>query len=956
MNADGETPWSNFYSLFYNSRGVKLRLNIPVRPNLPEKQKSAPPPGPRGRPADTVLFKDGMISSWFFTAKDGTIARKPLSGLNLDELRFYFLQSSSRELSNKNGYVAIEHGAVPRLLRTEAFNETVDGLKALSEAGGADVQQQAPFCLQAYVTPAYDIRYVCTYAASEVESVSEAFAYRYSRRYQETWTPERLDSDAGDSLPPIKDTLYATLQRSTAAVCDYMKRAHGLLLQGLVLEFVQDFTGKVYLLTVLRATWATPMPGRLSPHGPSLAAAAAADQHVISRGAAPTPPLFYGRPSNPPSPSGALAAPGGVRRPPSPGSASFGSRTAPPALSARGARPTSAATTGGTGTRPTATPSRTRPAPSRPRHALAPLPKRPKCGPSAPPRVLPPLTPRSSAPATKRPVTRPGSAATTRLSSSAAAQVTPVPGQAPLVGYSRVPPPPRYAPPEPEFPYEPTAASVIDVVGEEGMAPTPGDGGLSPVPPPPRDREPGSLTAEALARKLGMPPGSADTDTWKSHMKHVAHVHRPCRPPLVSELTHQLERALDEVVASYQRVAVHQARESQYGEELSALRRELAQVQANLVHAVASFTAELEKANEKIGGEARRAEEAESRGTELAEALDAVQRRATEETGSLAAERDELREALTRERETAFAMVKEYRERAEAAESAYAQVSSQVEALQRFKDGAEAGTTEEKEVTAALRRSMVDVRRELLEACRQRDDLRRRLAECEAANASLTDKLRHLQNQARIGGPAALRASGGAPGALGGAGGAGSPARLSYAGSLTQAKPSIYDGMPALQEVRYHDIRIEDLLKEVRNRELEKSTIRNLFMAHELELQYLFRLYCENGIPTTRPDISMRMVQFSRFAKDTKLSPPGQPVGEVDRIFIKANLGRDEAGMVHGQLNNPVKTMMIHEFVEGIIRLAVARYPDLGPVSARVEHALFQNVIPRANLDGRPPK
>jgi len=160
---------------------------------------------------------------------------------------------------------------------------------------------------------------------------------------------------------------------------------------------------------------------------------------------------------------------------------------------------------------------------------------------------------------------------------------------------------------------------------------------------------------------------------------------------------------------------------------------------------------------------------------------------------------------------------------------------------------------------------------------------------------------------------------------------------------------TLYDSPYPLLDVAYHLIRIEDLLKDVRHRDLEKMAIRNILVTHETELQFIYRHYCENGVYTCKVNITMSMIQFGKFAKECRLAPPAAPPGEVDRIFIKSNLSRDpQTGQIHAfEPENPRSCMMIHEFFEGLIRLAAGLYPEMGPLSTRVEYAVLKHILPR---------
>ena len=64
--------WCSFYALFWNDRGVRLKLSMP----------------------DTVLFRNGRVSAWWATAKDGTVQRHAAQRTTLEAIRRRFMTVS----------------------------------------------------------------------------------------------------------------------------------------------------------------------------------------------------------------------------------------------------------------------------------------------------------------------------------------------------------------------------------------------------------------------------------------------------------------------------------------------------------------------------------------------------------------------------------------------------------------------------------------------------------------------------------------------------------------------------------------------------------------------------------------------------------------------------------------------------------------------------------------------
>lgn len=100
---------------------------------------------------------------------------------------------------------------------------------------------------------------------------------------------------------------------------------------------------------------------------------------------------------------------------------------------------------------------------------------------------------------------------------------------------------------------------------------------------------------------------------------------------------------------------------------------------------------------------------------------------------------------------------------------------------------------------------------------------------------------------------------------------------------------------------------------------------------------------------------AMSMLDFWKFAKECHLPDARLSIAEIDRIFIAAERvdakpssgGGGDASHVH----NPSKKLIFRQFVDGVVRLADYKYSDLLPVSRRLSHALYHNILPYACQD-----
>eukprot|EP00854_Cymbomonas_tetramitiformis_P002403 gene2403-3133_t len=134
----------------------------------------------------------------------------------------------------------------PRLVKRNEFNELAETLSEITEGGGArpyGLDNAPVYCIQMYISPSLDLRYVTTYngrGMNDEDAGGEA------------------DADEVDPRAVALDVSLKSKFRSIlAAVVKYIERAHGLTLAGIVVEFVRDAMGNILLLGVLRVEWAT---------------------------------------------------------------------------------------------------------------------------------------------------------------------------------------------------------------------------------------------------------------------------------------------------------------------------------------------------------------------------------------------------------------------------------------------------------------------------------------------------------------------------------------------------------------------------------------------------------------------------------------------------------------------------------------------------------------------------
>eukprot|EP00899_Mesostigma_viride_P002648 jgi/Mesvir1/12384/Mv00560-RA.2 len=191
--------WLSIYSLFVSERehGLKLRLHIP----------------------DTFLLRGGYITAWFRTTSEGCVSRMPGGKTTITNMQRRMLEMKAAGRTDgllSVPYIAVARvAAVPqdvaRVLRLEEATELMQVLQ-LEEQGTLDEHQMLdlkiricrrigvnnmPFCLQRFVTPFSDQRFVATYvpepdpitpgalssAGVTIEIATRQFSKKYTSAY-----------------------------------------------------------------------------------------------------------------------------------------------------------------------------------------------------------------------------------------------------------------------------------------------------------------------------------------------------------------------------------------------------------------------------------------------------------------------------------------------------------------------------------------------------------------------------------------------------------------------------------------------------------------------------------------------------------------------------------------------------------------------------------------------------
>mmetsp|Transcript_10945 Transcript_10945/g.23598 ORF Transcript_10945/g.23598 Transcript_10945/m.23598 type:complete len:769 (-) Transcript_10945:646-2952(-) len=155
--------WLALFELFDSVSGLKLRLNIP----------------------DTAILRDGRIVGWFYTSKEGIVSRASNHEISPQALYQKLTGAQTKDpASNPFGYVAIGHyeSGISRPLKQQELQQVLSQAASPYESAFQQDTGDLPFCLQGYIVPLRDMRYITAFGGPE-GPISTTFGRRYSTRY-----------------------------------------------------------------------------------------------------------------------------------------------------------------------------------------------------------------------------------------------------------------------------------------------------------------------------------------------------------------------------------------------------------------------------------------------------------------------------------------------------------------------------------------------------------------------------------------------------------------------------------------------------------------------------------------------------------------------------------------------------------------------------------------------------
>ena len=221
----------SIYDAMLSQKGLKLKLDI----------------------VDTLFLDEyGDPSAWYYTDAKSRMVKKKTK---VDWAAAVELVRNSAQAQGA-GPSAGEPTCIERS-RAVALLLQDEDLSALAQRlSESDVQENpptetSPFCLQPYVPPANAARFVAVYIRSDHGSACEAFPCSYGTRYLDV-AVEQVGAPAG-ALPlgAVADAVLLEIRHLMLSTVTFMRKAHGLQLDGLAWEFVQDKEGKLLFHTTV---------------------------------------------------------------------------------------------------------------------------------------------------------------------------------------------------------------------------------------------------------------------------------------------------------------------------------------------------------------------------------------------------------------------------------------------------------------------------------------------------------------------------------------------------------------------------------------------------------------------------------------------------------------------------------------------------------------------------------
>lgn len=163
------------------------------------------------------LNPSGIPRAWYYTSQNGVLKHKPSHQLTFPRIEERFKESSARihnttveQVEQLNLPIAIiRQGFSSKKLHFLAFKALLEDLE---RGPSGKMSQDIVFCIQAYIPPANDLRYVTTLMQLDVVNIEcDTFSSGFSKRYMEVIVSIQWIN----ILHPLLCCIYMTHKRET---------------------------------------------------------------------------------------------------------------------------------------------------------------------------------------------------------------------------------------------------------------------------------------------------------------------------------------------------------------------------------------------------------------------------------------------------------------------------------------------------------------------------------------------------------------------------------------------------------------------------------------------------------------------------------------------------------------------------------------------------------------------
>ena len=224
---------------------------------------------------ETVHLKFGSVSAWLRSTREGVV-RQSSEDSTIEAIRQSFM-ARSQDKSNTSEYVAIirKKGEAPYLLLPQAFDQLCSQLADKIECGAANamLDDEMPLALQAYMSPADDLRYITTmsFDSTDGRDIALLSSQTYQRKFSAHFLPLGLSSiESQIVVGAVQPLLKVRIQEEARKLVNYLSSKHGLVVSRIVCEHIRDEEDAIQLLSVMSIEYLSVSQQKNEVNAPSM--------------------------------------------------------------------------------------------------------------------------------------------------------------------------------------------------------------------------------------------------------------------------------------------------------------------------------------------------------------------------------------------------------------------------------------------------------------------------------------------------------------------------------------------------------------------------------------------------------------------------------------------------------------------------------------------------------------